>query len=303
MSPTSRPPGPDANGIASVGRTLDVMRRFGIKAKKSLGQNFLVDPNILRIIVEAAELGPQKGALEIGPGIGALTEQLARTAGKVVAVEIDRRLIPVLELQLAPFANTTVIHADILKTDLPRLWTDHFAGSEKASIVANLPYYITTPIVMHVLESGVPFEHMVIMIQKEVAERMAAAPGSKAYGSLSVAVQYYCDIRIVTHVPPTVFIPRPNVESMVIRLTRKDRPAVRVKDESVFFEVVQASFAQRRKTLFNNLVHKYGKDRKEELLAVLRQSGIDPARRGETLSLEEFAVLADRMLAFRTAVS
>jgi 16S rRNA (adenine1518-N6/adenine1519-N6)-dimethyltransferase len=271
------------------------MGRYGITTKKSLGQNFLVDQNILNKIVEAADLTPAKGALEIGPGIGALTEKLAQTAGKVLAVEIDQRLIPVLRKVLGDYSNASVQHGDILKTDLPKLWAEHFAEVGPVSVVANLPYYITTPIIMNVLESGVPFEHMVVMIQKEVADRMAADPGGKVYGSLSVAVQYYCSIETVTQVPHTVFIPQPNVESAVIRLTRRSQPAVQVKDESVFFEVVQASFAQRRKTLYNNLIHKYGKERKEALLSILEQAQIDPTRRGETLSLEEFALIADQL--------
>jgi 16S rRNA (adenine1518-N6/adenine1519-N6)-dimethyltransferase len=294
LRPTIETPGA-GEAIGSVNRTREIMSRYGITAKKSLGQNFLVDRNILRNIVRAAELSPDHGVLEIGPGIGALTEELAKSAGQVVAVEIDRRLIPVLTAVLRNYPNVSVVHGDILNIDLGRLWQTHFADQTQVSIAANLPYYITTPIMMRLLESGVRFRHMVVMIQKEVAERIAAAPGSKAYGSLSVAVQYYCELKTIAAVPPTVFIPQPNVESAVIRLTRREHPPVHVNDERRFFEVVQAAFAQRRKTLANNLLHRYGKENKELLLQVLERAGIDPSRRGETLAIGEFARLADEI--------
>lgn len=299
MKPMDKPL--KAEAVATVSRTREIMKRYGITTKKSLGQNFLIDQNILNKIVSAAELNPAKGALEIGPGIGALTEKLAQTAGKVVAVEIDQRLLSVLSQVLEPYPNASVIHGDILRTDLHALWLEQFSQSEAVSVVANLPYYITTPIIMSVLESGVDFEHMVVMIQKEVADRMAAAPGSKAYGSLSVAVQYYCSISTVASVPHTVFIPQPNVDSAVIRLTRRAEPAVQVEDEAFFFEVVQASFVQRRKTLYNNLASKFGKEHKEELLQALEQEGIDPSRRGETLSLAEYAALAKALAKFHSS--
>lgn len=282
--------------IGTPGKTKEIMRRHGIHTKKSLGQNFLVDANILDRIVAAATLAPADGVLEIGPGIGALTEKLAQAAGTVVALEIDQRLVPVLKEGLQPYPHVQVIHGDVLKTDLHALFHTHFSQCRFVHVVANLPYYITTPIIMRLLESRLPLNTLVVMIQKEVAERMAATPGGKAYGSLSIAVQYYCEVDTVAEVPRTVFIPQPHVDSAVIRLTLRDRPAVSVADESFFFEVVKASFAQRRKTLYNNLAaHFFEKADKERLLNVLSACGIDPSRRGETLSLQEFARLSDEL--------
>ncbi|ANE46002.1 16S rRNA methyltransferase [Paenibacillus swuensis] len=282
--------------IGSPRRTKDIIQKHGFALKKSLGQNFLIDRNILNKIVGAAELDSGKGALEIGPGIGALTEQLAQTAGKVVAVEIDQRLIPILEEVLEPYDNVDVVHSDVLKVDLQGLFAEHFAGVEGVSVVANLPYYITTPIVMRFLEEKLPLDNIVIMIQKEVAERMAAKPGGKEYGSLSIAVQYYCEPEMVTIVPQTVFIPQPNVDSAVIRLRVRKEPPVQVKDESFFFEVIRSSFAQRRKTLYNNLASRFfNKETKPALEGILTGCGIEPSRRGETLSLEEYAKLSDAL--------
>ncbi|MFD0591092.1 16S rRNA (adenine(1518)-N(6)/adenine(1519)-N(6))-dimethyltransferase RsmA [Paenibacillus sp. GCM10027627] len=286
-------------GTADVGspkRTKEIIAKHGFSFKKSLGQNFLIDGNILSKIVAAAELDKTKGALEIGPGIGALTERLAEAAGKVTAVEIDQRLIPILADVLADKPHVEVVHGDVLKLDLGTLFETQFADCAKVSVVANLPYYVTTPILMKLLEDRLPLQNIVVMIQKEVAQRMAAKPGGKEYGSLSVAVQYYCEPQLVCTVPHTVFIPQPNVDSAVIKLAVRDKPAVDVPDEAYFFQVVQASFAQRRKTLGNNLTAFLGKDRKEELLTVLSEAGIDPARRGETLSLEEFAELSKGLL-------
>ncbi|PJN47983.1 Ribosomal RNA small subunit methyltransferase A [Paenibacillus sp. GM2FR] len=280
--------------ISTPRRTKEIISRHGFSFKKSLGQNFLIDQNILYKIVEAAGLDEDKGALEIGPGIGALTEKLAQTAGTVTAVEIDQRLIPILREVLEPYENVKVHHGDVLKVDLHELFRQDFADVSKVSVVANLPYYVTTPILMKLLEEKLPLENIVVMIQKEVAERMAAAPGSKDYGSLSIAVQYYSEPKLVCIVPHTVFIPQPNVASAVIRLAVREQPPVSVEDEGFFFEVVQASFAQRRKTIANNLKSRFfpgeGRERLEQLL---QEAGIEPSRRGETLSIEEYARLSN----------
>jgi len=286
-------------GAADVGtprRTKEIIAKYGFSFKKSLGQNFLIDGNVLSRIVDAAELDKSKGALEIGPGIGALTERLSLAAGKVTAIEIDQRLIPILGEVLADKPHVSVVHGDVLKLDLKQLFEEQFAGCDGVSVVANLPYYVTTPILMKLLEERLPLQNIVVMIQKEVAERMAAKPGGKEYGSLSVAVQYYCVPQLVCTVPHTVFIPQPNVDSAVIKLAVREKPAVEVPDEAFFFRVVQASFAQRRKTLMNNLTQLAGKENREQLTALLTSIGIDPGRRGETLSLEEFAKLSISML-------
>ncbi|AJY74915.1 16S rRNA (adenine(1518)-N(6)/adenine(1519)-N(6))-dimethyltransferase RsmA [Paenibacillus beijingensis] len=278
--------------VATPKRTQDIIKRHGFSFKKSLGQNFLIDSNILRKIVAAAGLDKSKGALEIGPGIGALTQHLAEEAAVVTAVEIDERLIPILGEVLSDYDNVEIVHGDVLGLDLHELFRRRYADVTGVSVVANLPYYVTTPILMKLLEDKLPLEHIVVMIQKEVAERMAASPGSKAYGSLSVAVQYYCEPELVCIVPHTVFIPQPNVDSAVIKLSLRKVPAVQTPDEAFFFRTVQASFAQRRKTLWNNLQSWIGKDKRELLERAMTQSGIDPIRRGETLSLDEFAKLS-----------
>lgn len=283
--------------VGTPKRTKEIIAKYGFSFKKSLGQNFLIDGNVLNNIVAAAELDETKGALEIGPGIGALTQRLSNAAGKVTAIEIDQRLIPILGEVLADKPHVKVVHGDVLKLDLKELFQRQFGDCSGVSVVANLPYYVTTPILMKLLEERLPLQHIVVMIQKEVAQRMAAKPGGKEYGSLSVAVQYYCVPQLVCTVPHTVFIPQPNVDSAVIKLTVREKPAVDVPDESFFFQVVQASFAQRRKTLANNLTAFVGKERREELTALLTKIGIDPVRRGETLSLEEFAELSKGLLA------
>ncbi|MGX4582938.1 16S rRNA (adenine(1518)-N(6)/adenine(1519)-N(6))-dimethyltransferase RsmA [Paenibacillus chitinolyticus] len=282
--------------VATPKRTKDILNRHNLVLKKSLGQNFLTDGNVLRNIISAAELTPEKGALEIGPGIGALTQQLAKEAGRVVAVEIDQRLLPILRETLSPYPSAEVVHGDVLKLDLRQLIEEKFSGLSGISVVANLPYYITTPIIMKLLEEKLPLENIVVMIQKEVADRMAAKPGGKEYGSLSIAVQFYCEAELVTIVPRTVFVPQPNVDSAVIRLRLRKGPPVEVADEDFFFEVVQASFAQRRKTIYNNLGARFfSKENKRDLEALLLEAGIEPSRRGETLSMEEYGRVAEAL--------
>lgn len=284
--------------IATPVRTQEILKKYGFSFKKSLGQNFLIDPNILRNIVGHADLTKDSAAIEVGPGIGALTEHLARQAGKVVSFEIDQRLLPVLEDTLSPYDNVEIIHADILKANVKEVIDTQLAGYEDIMVVANLPYYVTTPILMKLLMEGLPLRGMVVMMQKEVADRISAKPGTKAYGSLSIAVQYYMQAEIAMIVPKTVFMPQPNVDSAVLRLIRHDAPPVQVKDEDFFFTVTKAAFAQRRKTLLNNLQSQLpnGKARKEEILVALEEAGIEPTRRGETLSIEEFGKLSDHLL-------
>lgn len=284
--------------IATPVRTQEILKKYGFSFKKSLGQNFLIDPNILRNIVGHADLTKDSAAIEVGPGIGALTEHLARQAGKVVSFEIDQRLLPVLEDTLSPYDNVEIIHSDILKANVKEVIDTQLAGYEDIMVVANLPYYVTTPILMKLLMEGLPLRGMVVMMQKEVADRISAKPGTKAYGSLSIAVQYYMQAEIAMIVSKTVFMPQPNVDSAVLRLIRHDAPPVQVKDEDFFFTVTKAAFAQRRKTLLNNLQSQLpnGKARKEEILVALEEAGIEPTRRGETLSIEEFGKLSDHLL-------
>lgn len=284
--------------IATPVRTQEILKKYGFSFKKSLGQNFLIDPNILRNIVGHADLTKDSAAIEVGPGIGALTEHLARQAGKVVSFEIDQRLLPVLEDTLSPYDNVEIIHSDVLKVNVKEVIDTQLAGYEDIMVVANLPYYVTTPILMKLLLEGLPLRGMVVMMQKEVADRISAKPGTKAYGSLSIAVQYYMQAEIAMIVPKTVFMPQPNVDSAVLRLIRHDTPPVQVKDEDFFFTVTKAAFAQRRKTLLNNLQSQLpnGKARKEEILVALEEAGIEPTRRGETLSIEEFGKLSDHLL-------
>ncbi|WP_276529785.1 16S rRNA (adenine(1518)-N(6)/adenine(1519)-N(6))-dimethyltransferase RsmA [Caldalkalibacillus thermarum] len=271
-----------------------LLEKYGFTFKKSLGQNFLIDSNILRAQVEAAALDKTTGVIEVGPGIGALTEQLAIRAGRVVAFEIDQRLIPILEESLRPYDNVHIIHQDVLKADLEQVVKTYLRGLDKLKVVANLPYYVTTPILLHFIESGLRFEHIVVMVQKEVADRLTATAGSKDYGSLTVFVQYYTEPELIKVVPKTVFVPRPQVDSALVKLSLRKEPPVQVVDEDLFFKTVRACFAQRRKTLLNNLLHQLvGKERKRELVQVLHELDIDPSRRGETLTIAEFARLAN----------
>lgn len=286
--------------IATPSRTREILKKFGFSMKKSLGQNFLIDPNILHKIVEAAQLTKQTGVIEIGPGIGALTEQLARSSGKVIAFEIDQRLKPVLKETLSHYSNVEILFEDVLKADLPSIISEKLIGFSDIMVVANLPYYVTTPIIMKLLEEKLPIRGLVVMIQKEVAERMAAVPGTKDYGSLSIAIQFYTKPETVCIVPKTVFIPQPNVDSAVARLTVREKPAVTVINESFFFQIVKISFAQRRKTILNNLVSglKNGKEKKDVIYEVLTSCQIESGRRGETLSIEEFAKLSDALFPY-----
>ncbi|MER2030006.1 MAG: 16S rRNA (adenine(1518)-N(6)/adenine(1519)-N(6))-dimethyltransferase RsmA [Solibacillus sp.] len=281
--------------IATPVRTKEILDKYGFSFKKSLGQNFLIDPNILRNIVSHANLTENSGAIEVGPGIGALTEHLAREAKKVVSFEIDQRLLPVLEDTLSPYENVKIVHSDILKADVAQVIETEMPGIEDIMVVANLPYYVTTPILMKLLNDRLPIRGFVVMMQKEVADRITAKPGTKAYGSLSIAIQYYVTAEIAMVVPKTVFMPQPNVDSAVIRLIKYDNPPVKVIDEDFLFEVSRASFAQRRKTILNNLQNGLvnGKQNKELILQALEEAGIEPSRRGETLSIQEFGKLAD----------
>ncbi|NLU36377.1 MAG: 16S rRNA (adenine(1518)-N(6)/adenine(1519)-N(6))-dimethyltransferase RsmA [Clostridiales bacterium] len=272
-----------------------LLSRHGFSFSKSLGQNFLIDENILNKIVQGAQLASDDYVLEIGPGVGTLTAALARHAAKVVAVEIDRSLKPILDETLEGFNNVEVVYGDILKLDLEELTKDRLEG-RPFKIVANLPYYITTPIIMRFLENDCSYTSITVMIQQEVAARMAAGPGSKEYGALSVAVQFYTRPRLICKVPASVFLPPPKVGSIVIALDRRNKPAVDVEDTACFFKIVRAVFAQRRKTLLNNLVSAgiTGLD-KAALSQKLSRLGIDPERRGETLSLEELALISNNI--------
>ncbi len=269
-----------------------IMDKYNFHFSKSLGQNFLIDEQIIDRICDGAEIGPDDDILEIGPGIGVMTQAMAERARKVVAIEIDRALIPVLKETLADYDNVEIIHADVLDVDLKALIAEKFEG-RKPKVVANLPYYITTPIIMMFLEEQIPVSDIVVMIQKEVADRMAAKPSTKAYGSLSVAAQYYSDPSIIAKVPRTVFMPQPNVDSIVIRMVIRDEPPVALDNPALFFKMVKAAFGQRRKTLHNALNAGGFGNSKDQTAEFLRGSGIDPQRRGETLTIEEFATLAN----------
>ena len=283
--------------IADYSVTKAVLERHGFTFKKSFGQNFLTDTNILQKIVDTAEIDDQVNVIEIGPGIGALTEFLAERAAQVMAFEIDHRLVPILADTLRDFDNVTVINEDILKVDLAQHIQNFKNPDLPIKVVANLPYYITTPILMHLIESGIPFSEFVVMMQKEVADRISAQPNTKAYGSLSIAVQYYMTAKVAFIVPRTVFVPAPNVDSAILKMVRRPEPAVAVEDESFFFKISKASFTHRRKTLWNNLTGYFGKTEevKDKLTKALDQAGLSPSVRGEALSLEEFASLADAL--------
>ncbi len=279
--------------LGNSARTKEILAKYNMSAKKKFGQNFLIDSNVLDGIVEAAGVTKDDCVLEIGPGIGSLTQYLAEAAGRVVAVEIDRGLLPVLADTLSEYDNVTVINEDILKVDIDGIVAASNAG-KPIKVVANLPYYITTPIIMKLFEKGALIESITVMVQKEVAERMAAEPGSKDYGSLTLAVGYYARARQVMEVPPSSFIPQPGVGSAVVNLTRYTEPRVKVRDEKYMFEVIRTSFNQRRKTLSNSLSNNpaLGVTR-DEIQAALEKMGMNDKVRGEILSLEQFAELSD----------
>jgi 16S rRNA (adenine1518-N6/adenine1519-N6)-dimethyltransferase len=268
-------------------KTAELVKKYNFKFSKSLGQNFLVDDSVPRDIVAGAEVNKEDLVIEIGPGVGTLTAQLLNTAKRVVAIELDNDLIPILQKELGENENFTLIHNDALKVDF-----NEIIGDEKSvKLVANLPYYVTTPIIVKLLKENYKFKSLTIMIQKEVAERMNAEPRNKDYGSLSLLVQYYCNTSIVRKVPPTCFIPRPKVDSIVIRLDRLEKPKVEVQNEKLFFDIIRNSFNMRRKTLWNG-TKSLGLS-KEKLELAFEKSGVDPKRRGETLSIQEFALLSD----------
>lgn len=283
--------------IADYSVTRAVLERHGFTFKKSFGQNFLTDTNILQKIVDTADIDKNVNVIEIGPGIGALTEFLAENAAEVMAFEIDDRLIPILADTLRDFDNVKVINEDILKSDLQSRIKEFANPDLPIKVVANLPYYITTPILMHLIESKIPFAEFVVMMQKEVADRISAAPNTKAYGSLSIAVQYYMTAKVAFLVPRTVFVPAPNVDSAILKMTRRKEPLVQVKDEAFFFRVSKISFVHRRKTLWNNLTSHFGKadETKAKLEQALEIAEIKPSIRGEALSIADFAKLADAL--------
>ncbi len=279
--------------LSNPQKTIEIIKKYNFNFQKKFGQNFLVDAHVLNKIIAGANVTKDDMVLEIGPGIGTMTQYLAEAAREVVAVEIDRNLLPILEETLSDYDNVTVINADILKLDIQKIADEH-NGGRPIKVVANLPYYITTPIIMGLFESHVPIDNLTVMVQKEVAKRMEVGPGTKDYGALSLAVQYYAMPYIVANVPCNCFMPRPNVDSAVIRLTRHKEPPVTVKDEKLMFAMIRAAFNQRRKTLVNAISNSaelnIGKEALQEGLNTL---GLSLTVRGEALTLEQFAALSD----------
>lgn len=277
--------------LSSHSATMDLVKKHGFKFTKSLGQNFLIDDNIVDKIVAGAGIGPGDKIIEVGPGIGTLTREMASRAETLMAVEIDKNLIPILADTLGDYDNVKIVNEDIIKADIRGLIDENLGGGP-VKLVANLPYYITTPIIMRFLEENINVTDIVVMVQKEVAERMNAQPGGKDFGALSVAVQYYCDTEIVAKVPRHLFVPQPNVDSIVIALRIRPERKYKVDDEDLYFKVVKAAFGQRRKTLLNS-ISSMGNLAKDQVKEALEEAGIDPKRRGETLSLDEFAILSN----------
>ncbi|WIV12305.1 16S rRNA (adenine(1518)-N(6)/adenine(1519)-N(6))-dimethyltransferase RsmA [Proteiniborus sp. MB09-C3] len=284
---------PENRRLYSPAVVKKIIEKHGFRFSKSLGQNFLIDGNIIDRIIEGANIKESDGIIEVGPGIGTLTQKLCESAGKVVAIELDNNLLQILEETLGSYDNVEVIHGDVLKVDLNQLIKEKLED-RTVKVVANLPYYITTPIIMKLLEENLNIDKIVVMVQKEVAHRMKAVPGNKDYGALSIAVQYYSKPEIIVDVPKNVFMPRPNVDSAVIMLDVYNEPVIKVKDEKLFFNVVKAAFGKRRKTLLNALTSGIGL-KKEEIEIILEKCSIDPVRRGETLDSTEFAGIADEI--------
>lgn len=286
--------------LGNTKNTAEIIQKYQFHFQKKFGQNFLVDSNILDKIIESAQLTKEDCVLEIGPGIGTMTQCLAEEAGEVVAVEIDRNLIPILEDTLSAYNNVTILNEDILKVDISRIVEEH-NGGKPIKVVANLPYYITTPIIMALFESHVPLHSVTIMVQKEMADRMQVGPGTKDYGALSLAVQYYAKPEIITRVPASCFMPKPNVDSTVIRLTRYEKPPVDVEDEAYLFAVIRASFNQRRKTLANGLTNAGNLGVNRQMVEeTLNEMGLSAMVRGEALTLGQFAELSSRLGKKRT---
>lgn len=281
--------------IATPKRTKEILEKYNFKFKKSLGQNFLIDANVIREVLNKADITSETGVIEVGPGIGSLTEQLAKVAKKVVAFEIDERLIPVLQDTLSPYDNVTVIHKDVLEADIEETIESYLNDCEEIVVVANLPYYITTPILMNFLERTTSISRYYTMMQKEVGERLSAKPGTKSYGSLSIAIDYYTEAKVIQNVPKTVFMPPPNVDSIIVELKTRQEKSVDVKDEKTFFKLTRGAFVQRRKTIVNNYQALFvdGKKKKAEITEMIEDAGIDPRRRGESLSIEEYKRIYD----------
>lgn len=284
--------------LGNFTNTSEILKKYRFRMQKKYGQNFLIDANILAKIVKAAQITEKDCVLEIGPGIGTMTQYLAEAAKRVTAVEIDRELIPILEETLSSYSNVTVLCGDILKVDLLALAEEN--GGCPMKVVANLPYYITTPIIMALFESRMPLASITVMVQSEVADRMQTGPGSKDYGALSLAVQYYAKPEVVARVPASCFLPRPNVDSAVVRLTKYQKPPVDVADEAFLFDVIRASFNQRRKTLANSLANAGNlRVTRGQVETVLKEMGLSATIRGETFTLERFAELSDRLVSLR----
>jgi len=285
-----------SKNISNKSHTQEILKKNGFTFKKSLGQNFLIEPTILDKIVDAAEIDRLTAVLEIGPGIGALTQKLAEKAGKVVCIEIDQRLLPILKETLADYHNIKIIHGDILKLSVADLISNELKDYPSVKVVANLPYYITTPIIIKLLEERARIDSITVMVQKEIAARVNAKPGTKDYGSLTLWIKYYAESKVLFHIPKTVFVPKPNVDSSLLQLKIRTTPYMKVEDEALLFKIIRASFSQRRKTLFNNLYHNMMmKQNKKDLEKIFQAVQIEPTRRAETLSLEEFGDLTNEI--------